>query len=122
MGHDEGELMKYRSSVTTFAKAALSEAAQWEGTAIAAFEQGRVTESLTFRDALGNFLASEERTFTKEAKKAIPEADWSEILDFISRYHDANGFRPTFHPWQSQRVLMPWLAAVAVCALDDIGR
>lgn len=114
--------MKYRSSVTIFAKAMLSEAAVFQHDAIRDFRQNLENQSLSFDKGISEFLEKEERKYIKPAKAMIPEDDWKEILDYIARYHAAYGFHPVSGGDSEQYKLVPWLAAVAICALDDIGR
>jgi hypothetical protein len=114
--------MKYRSSVTTFAKALLCEAATNQGPEIVPFDRYIQENGLSFRQGFEKWLGEKEHLFLAAAKSAMPENDWTEIIDYICRYHTAYNYRLPLAVRNRVYFLLPWLAAIAVCALDDMGR
>jgi hypothetical protein len=123
MGDDEGELMRYRSSVTTFAKALLCETACQPIELMEMFQAKSQSGAQLPGEALCALIAEADLKFVKAAQATIPGEDSKEILDYIDRYYSAY---KTAHvlPVLGKRVawIFPWMAEVAICALDDIGR
>ncbi len=116
--------MRYRSSVSTFAKALLTEAACSEDQGIDCLESVVKERDEKIRDVLTDVLLGRSSGgYLQKAKAAIPEEDWEEIIDYICRFYEAYGFKTVaFGNYGRPLALLPWLASVAVCALEDIGR
>lgn len=115
--------MKYRSSVLIFAKALLTDAACKQDGIIEDVKRAMEFEKKSFRDVLLEQLESKKYECTSLACKAIPKDDWNDIIDYVSRHHDAYGFRAvSYGNYRTPSLLLPWLASVAISALDDIGR
>ena len=114
--------MRYRSSVSAFVRAVLCDAAAQKSDYISALKN-EMSQHTDFRDILDKYLPGPGGAFLSEARAMIPEEDWDEILAYICRFHEAYGFQPPICSRQREAYLfLPWVAAVAVCALDDIGR
>jgi hypothetical protein len=115
--------MKHRSSVTTFAKALLSQAAIGVELEIPQIGTKRLPVGESFESLLDQVLEQRQDTLIKMAKAAIPPDDWTEIKGYIIRHYNAYGFS-IVQPGSPHhaRLFLTWLALVAVCALDDIGR
>jgi len=115
--------MMYRSSVTTFAKAVSTEAAAGHNAEIRWLTSQMNEKGLGFRAALEEALLGNDLAYMKAAKAAIPDTDWEEIMGYLERYHEAYGFQAVANAKGGVIFyLVPWVASVAVCALDDIGR
>ncbi len=115
--------MKYRSSITKFVKALLTDAATLRDEEIDRLERVMQEEGREFRDVLLETLASERRTCLRKAQEAIPAEDWEEIIDYICRHYCAYGHTAVApNAVRTPVLLLPWLASIAVCGLDDIGR
>jgi len=115
--------MKYRSSVVAFAKAVMCDAAQYRGDEIRQVMRGIDMDSASFKSVLEQALSAHDAAFVKAAKSIIPEGDWQEIIDYVCKYRDTYGFAsPVPGMNKNALLLFPWVAAVAICALDDIGR
>ena len=115
--------MMYRSSVATFAKALSTEAAAGHATEIRWLTSHMKEKGISFRAALSETLLEGDLAYMKAAKAAIPDTDWEEIMGYLERYHEAYGFQAVANAKGGVIFyLVPWVASVAVCALDDIGR
>ena len=114
--------MKYRSSVSIFAKALVDEATYYRGKTIKELEEDMTSREKTFEEVLQEILVMQEMEATRAAKVAIPEEDWDEIIAYICRYHSAYGFASAMSYRRGDRLLLPWLASVCIRMLDDIGR
>lgn len=115
--------MKYRSSVTTFAKALLSEAALYNKESIEYIQRRMAANETSFAEALESVLGNEEYKLIQAAKQSIPEDDWKEIVAYLHRFYNAYGFQLVMPGRRGPLyAFLPWLASIAVCALDDIGR
>ena len=115
--------MQYRSSVTIFVKALLCDIGQYQGPEIRQLARDMKENNLEFRQALEKQLADGESSFLKRARVAIPDHDWDEIIEYICRYHAAYGYQPVAIAGGARMYLfLPWVASIAVCAIDDIGR
>jgi len=115
--------MEHRSSITTFAAALLTDAACYRDGSIEGMQNEMKKDKKTFRDILEETLKSERLTSTQAARKFIPGEDWEEILAYICRWQEAYGFAAVVRGasrWPE--ALLPWLASIAVRAIDDIGR
>ena len=112
----------YRSSVLSFAKAMLCEAGCTHGEEVRMIKR-RLSEEKTFQEEMETQIAQCRAGYLEAARIAMPPEDWGEILRYIVRYYSAYGFRaPALGGDGKVHLFLQWLAAVAVCALDDIGR
>jgi len=115
--------MQYKSSVTIFVKALLCDIGKHMGLEIRQIDRQMKDDGLGFRQALEELLAAGETSFLKSARVAIPDHDWDEIIDYICRYHAAYGYQSVAIAGGGRIYLfLPWVASIAVCAIDDIGR